>query len=57
MDVLDSGALMSLNEEKLKLESQLAGVSRLEDRLKEVYALLGDDAPIEDDDNQFSGSD
>ena len=55
--MLDSGALMSLNEEKLKLESQLAGVSRLEDRLKEVYALLGDDAPIEDDDNQFSGSD
>ena len=57
LDVLDSGALMSLNEERLKLESQLAGVSRLEDRLKEVYALLGDDAPIEDDDNQFSGSD
>jgi hypothetical protein len=55
--VLDSGALLSLNEERLKLESQLAGISKLEERLKEVYALLGDDAPIEDDENQYSGSD
>jgi hypothetical protein len=55
LDVLDSGTLMSLNEERLKLESQLAGVSKLEDRLKEVYSLLGDDAPANED--EFSNSD
>ena len=33
--------MMSLNEEKQTLESQLAGVSKLEERLKEVNALLG----------------
>jgi len=42
MDVLDSGTMMSLNEEKQKLEVQLAGVSKLEDRLKEVNVLLGE---------------
>ena len=42
MDVLDSGTMMSLNEEKQKLEVQLAGVSKLEDRLKEVNFLLGE---------------
>ena len=42
LDVLDSGTMMSLNEEKLKLEQQLAGVSKMEDRYKEVCALLGE---------------
>ena len=42
MDVLDSGTMMSLSEEKQKLEAQLAGVSKLEDRLKEVNVLLGE---------------
>ncbi len=42
MDVLDSGTMLSLNDEKKKLEAQLAGVSKLEDRLKEVYSLLGE---------------
>lgn len=42
MDVLDSGTMMSLNEEKQKLEVQLAGVSKLEVRLKEVNVLLGE---------------
>lgn len=41
MDVLDSGTMMSLNEERQKLEAQLAGVSKLEERLKEVNTLLG----------------
>ena len=41
MDVLDSGTMMSLNDEKKKLEAQLAGISKLEDRLKEVNVLLG----------------
>jgi len=52
LDVLDSGTLLSLNEERLKLESQLAGVAKLEERLKEVYALLGEEAPNEDDDDE-----
>ena len=41
MDVLDSGTMTSLNDEKKKLEAQLAGISKLEDRLKEVNVLLG----------------
>ena len=41
MDVLDSGTMMSLNDEKHKLEAQLAGVFKLEERLKEVNKLLG----------------
>ena len=41
-DVLDSGTLMTLNDEKQKLESQLAGVSKLEERLREVNMLLGE---------------
>ncbi len=48
MDVLDSGTMMSLNDEKQKLESQLAGVSKLEERLKEVYALLGEGGEEDD---------
>ena len=39
--VLDSGKMLSLNEEKQKLETQLAGVAKVEERLKEVNALLG----------------
>ena len=42
MDVLDSGTLMSLNEEKLKLEQNLAGISKMEERYREVCALLGE---------------
>ena len=34
--------MMTLSEEKLKLEQQLAGVDKMEERLKEVCALLGD---------------
>jgi len=44
LDTLDSGTMMTLNEEKLKLESKLAGVAKLEERLKEVYQLLGEDS-------------
>ena len=39
--LLNNKKMMSLNEEKQTLESQLAGVSKLEERLKEVNALLG----------------
>ena len=57
LDVLDSGTLMSLNEERLKLETQLAGVAKLEERLKEVYALLGEEVANDDDiENELSDS-
>ena len=36
--------MMSLNDEKLKLEQNLAGVSRMEERYREVCALLGEGA-------------
>ena len=42
MDLLDSGAMMTLNEEKIKLEQHLAGVSKMEERYKEVCTLLGE---------------
>lgn len=41
LDLLDSNAMLSLHDEKLKLEGQLSGVSKLEERLREVNALLG----------------
>jgi hypothetical protein len=52
LDTLDSGTLMTLNEEKLQLEAKLAGVSKLEDRLKEVYQLLGEDVSQHPIDNE-----
>ena len=42
MEELDTGKLMTLNEEKSKLEAQLASVSKIEDRLREVRTLLGE---------------
>ena len=42
MDVSDSGTLLSLNDEKINLEQQLAGVTKMEERYKEVCALLGE---------------
>ena len=48
---------MSLNEERLKLETQLACVAKLEERLKEVYALLGEEVANDDDiENELSDS-
>lgn len=43
---------MTLNEEKLQLESKLAGVSKLEERLKEVYQLLGEDVSPQPTDDE-----
>ena len=45
LDVLDSGTMMTLNEEKTKLEQNLAGVAKMEERYKEICGLLGDAAP------------
>ena len=48
MDVLDSGTMLSLNDEKVKLEQQLAGVTKMEERYKEVCTLLGEGVDEED---------
>lgn len=42
MDTLDSGTMLTLNDEKVKLEQNLAGVSKMEERYKEVCRLLGE---------------
>jgi len=44
MDKLDTDTMLSLNEEKISLEAQLAGVARAEERYREVCALLGEGA-------------
>ena len=51
LDELDTGKMMTLNEEKVKLEAQLAGVSKMEERLREVCALLGEDVQVDDVDD------
>eukprot|EP00095_Tigriopus_kingsejongensis_P005816 maker-scaffold480_size160630-snap-gene-0.28 protein:Tk05816 transcript:maker-scaffold480_size160630-snap-gene-0.28-mRNA-1 annotation:"atp-binding cassette sub-family d member 2" len=51
LDILDTGALLSLNDEKIKLEQELAAVAQTEARYHEVCALLGDDSdPPTDED-------
>ena len=34
--------MMSLNDEKVKLEQSLAGITKMEERYREVCALLGE---------------
>ena len=45
LDELDTGKLMTLNEEKAQLETELAGFSKIEERLREVRHLLGESNP------------
>ena len=49
IEELDTGKLMTLNEEKNKLEAQLRSVSKIEDRLREVQNILGDSQQQEQD--------
>nr|AHK05656.1 ATP-binding cassette transporter sub-family D member 2 [Tigriopus japonicus] len=52
LDILDSGAMLSLNDEKLKLERELASVAKMESRYKEVCALIGTEDQVEEVDDE-----